>query len=188
MNQLNESYNSKPYKWKWDNLGAMSVYRRASFRTKFQNKILSYWVDFTPTSRGKSPHNTNWSVAFRPSKRGMSALFSISNDPNNSYDMPAVGPYGMLKMGQPLRKMATIIDIIKSFLRDYTPRAIGFTGSEAEPSRNKHYARLIRMVKDNIPGWVGEQSPAPFTEHFYIYPVGREPETLKRRKLEATHG
>lgn len=191
MNQLHESYNSKPYKWKWDTANVPPNTRRASFRTKFQKWILTYWVIFERTTIGKMPNETNWTVSFRPSKNGMSTLFTASHDPKNPYTMPVVAqgnPYSILKTGQPHRKLVTVVDIIKGFLQDYTPRAIGFSGTEEEPSRNKHYARIIKMVKDRIPGWVGEQSPAPFHEHFYIYPVGREPETLKKRKLEVGHG
>lgn len=177
--ELNEALQNKPYKWKWDT-NVSHYERRASFQTKFQGHTLSYWVVFNEmSSRGRSGIGASWSLTFRPSKAGMSILFSMEKagtyqpTPNSEVGRS----YGILKTGYPFRKMATVIDILKSFLRDYLPDYIKFTSSASEPSRTKLYTRLVSMVKTHIPGWTGVGGgDSPLGNSFYIYRPGHFPE------------
>jgi len=177
--ELNEALQNKPYKWKWDR-NVPHYERRASFQTKFQGHTLSYWVIFS----ANRPDPKDWSLTFRPSKKGISVLFALDQSSlEGGYHIPytdGVGvPYRINKTGYPFRKMATVIEILKNFLQDYTPDSVKFTATDQEPSRVKLYRRLVSMVKTNLPGWSGVGGSAPLGGTFYIYRTGKFPRSAE---------
>jgi len=80
------------------------------------------------------------------------------------------GRYDLTKTGDSFRIMATVIDILKAFIKIETPGEITF--SAKEPSRRQLYGRLVSMASVHIPGYHGGGDNGSY----YIRKRGWEPE------------
>lgn len=60
--------------------------------------------------------------------------------------------YGVTNTGNAALVMSTIVDIMKDFFHQYSPRQISFTADE--PSRQKLY---LRMITNMLPSWIVDQ-------------------------------
>jgi hypothetical protein len=73
----------------------------------------------------------------------------------------STGPFGVAGTGDAFRVFATVIDILRAFIKKYNPQRIEFNAEEA--SRAKLYDRLIKLVATEIPGYRGTSSGRNYT-------------------------
>ena len=102
-----------------------------------------------------------WELQFRISLADLQAR----------YDTDKSG-YDILNSGHAFEVFATVIEIIRDFIKRRKPVAIEFSAHEA--SRQKLYARFAKMVSRSIPGYVGKDiGPGSFGHEFQIQRVSK---------------
>jgi hypothetical protein len=139
----------KPYKWEWNRGGLQSV-KSASFvtdsgggyRVKFTQRNVKYLQPF---------NNSNvWTTDF-----------SLKNDWGSSW--------GISGTGDAFRVFATVIDIMKDFLKDENPDAVTFSASEK--SRKELYRAMIKRLPRFTKGYEllrNVKVPNSREEHYFI--------------------
>ncbi len=80
-------------------------------------------------------------------------------------DMPSRERYGILKTGNQMQVFATVVDIMREFIKNYKPDELTFSANE--PSRNKLYKRMIDTL---LPDWEGSEEG---NEIILVNPHGR---------------
>lgn len=131
----------KPYPWEWvaheDPPDEMWV-------AEFVTPKLTIRVDF---AKGMS-----WWMAFYPAEKSMKAL-----------KIPLLSKYSILGTGNAREIIATLIEILKDFIKKENPIAIRFAGSGGTKStsrggtrpdgRTNVYTRLTALAPQMLPGW-----------------------------------
>jgi hypothetical protein len=147
----------QPFKWFWSN--KTSERYSATFNTTNDTYLVRFYNDFAK----------DWEMTFFRHNDDMEDGFNISGT------------------GEAFKVFATVIDVIKAFLKHeamYTPErgmspTIYFTAKE--PSRMKLYDRLIQMVHTEIPGYEG------VTKHLGSYSI-RKNSHLHEKFLKGQKG
>jgi len=181
----------RPYVWKWTSMpGALTnLARRAQFRTKFKHHLFTYQVTFVQQTGKSLTSGTRWNMSFRPDDASMTRLEKMVASGEHTVPVLFSAPssvYGKLNLGQPFRKFATVIDILKDFLKKESPVSIRFTASATDPARIRLYTRLIGMVADHIPGWKGIVNPHEVNPTFYIQPTSARPMKMETLNISRT--
>ncbi len=72
-------------------------------------------------------------------------------------DEKATKPFALSGTGHAFQVFATVVAILKDFLRQVKPAKVYFSADETEPSRISLYNRFIDSVSDVIPGFRGRR-------------------------------
>lgn len=141
--QLNEIFDQK-YRWKWvqtPKKGWSFSKAHIAYFASEGNFPVKIYVRIVGTDRDE------WEITFEVDDATMNML--DKKDPER-YSMKPTG------LGDQYKIFATVIDILKDFIRRVQPKSVEFTA--LEPSRIALYKVFINKVKSEIPGYVGEFS------------------------------
>ena len=151
---LKEAF-TQPVPWQWTEKDAVSAY------AKFTVDGLDYRVTFDAIDsfvRAGQRKVLQWEFQFR-----------LAQSPSEEKSR-----YGISGTGHAFTVFATVIDILKAFIKAYNPPEIEFSANTNEPSRVKLYRRFIQQIKNEIPGYVGTESGmGQFGLEFLITKKGR---------------
>jgi len=86
------------------------------------------------------------------------------------------GTFDLTGTGDAQKVMATVMAIIREFIRERNPRMISFEGKNMEQSRNKLYPRLMRMLNSEFPQFT--TAPVKIGGKYTTYSAEREPDPI----------
>lgn len=102
-----------------------------------------------------------WQIGFRISDHSISEL-------EHKYPDKNIRAYAITGLGDAFRVMATAVDFLKHVIAEERPVLITFTAESNEPSRQSLYARMLRRVSAQIPGYQGQESMSD-PGHYMIF-------------------
>ncbi len=131
---LNELFD-KPNKWQWvnqSNTNATALFQVGEVLYQFDAALT--WGQ---TDSNDNPIPDTWHLSFEP-------VEGSEIDPEREYGEQ----YGKTGTGNEQLVFTTVVDIIKDFMKQYSPHHIGMTAEE--PNRRTLY---LRMFKRLLPNW-----------------------------------
>tara|TARA_R110000868_G_scaffold143263_5_gene361230 strand:- start:3335 stop:3793 length:459 start_codon:yes stop_codon:yes gene_type:complete len=92
--------------------------------------------------------------------------FAVAGAPWKAQDTAPA--YRITGTGDAFQIFATVIAILRGFIKLHTPQEIYFTGFSDEPSRLKLYTHLVGMTKSELPGYQGSTQSSSLGRIFRI--------------------
>jgi len=115
------------------------------------------WANETATrshirdARYRDGIGREWQIGFRITDDSVGELAQ-------KYPHGNIRAYAITGLGDAFRVMATAVDFLKYVIAEDRPVMITFTAEDDEPSRQSLYARMLRRVSAQIPGYRGHES------------------------------